>query len=171
MGARHLLLLVRMSRICQHHSPKTDRVISGSLTGGCSSVFSPTSGFAARFANTPSDPDPPPYTLVVLGVKMGNCVGRLSTCGRSGSPSVGSGVGIRSTEAEAGEPRINLCLSSPSFSSSLSAPPASNVSASVWSTGWELCREVGEEARERKEGGGEEGVWGVMGLSSSCPDT
>jgi hypothetical protein len=72
---------------------------------------------------------------------------------------------------EGGVPRINLCLSSPSFSSSLSEPSAPKVSARFWSTGISWCREVGDEARDRKDGGGELGVWGVIGDSSSFGDT
>ena len=67
-------------------------------------------------------------------------------------------------------PRISLCLSSPSFSSSLSAPSASNVSASVGSTRW-FCRDVIDESRDRKDGGGELGSWGDIGLLSSFPAT
>ena len=61
--------------------------------------------------------------------------------------------------------RINRWRSSPPALSSLSeSKPSSNVSASVRSasdlSGSEerRCRDVGEEARERKEGGGEEGI-------------
>jgi hypothetical protein len=140
----------------------------GTLTGGCSSVFSPTSGFAAKLANTPSDPDPPPYTRVVVGVKTGNCVGRLSVGGGAGVSEVVGGATACSVDGE-DVPRINLCLSSPSFSSSLSSPSASNVSASVGST-WRLYREA-EESRDRKEGGGDFGIWGVIGLFSSFTDT
>jgi hypothetical protein len=143
------------------------------LTGGCSSVFSPVSGFALKFANTPSDPDPPPYTLVVVGVKAGRIVGRLTTGGGDGVPSVVGSVATCSEDDEASVPRINLCLSSPSFSSSLSDPSASNVSARFWSTGEASCKrclEVGDEARDRNEGGGEDGV-GLIGVSCSLFDT
>ena len=124
---------------------------------------------ALRFAKTPSDPDPPPYTLVVVGVKTGKCVGRLTTGGAAGVLSVVVGVGgvvDCSVDDGVGAPRISLCLSSPSFSSSLSDPSASNVSARFWSTGEasaSRCLEVGDEARDRNEGGGEEGVIGVSG--------
>jgi hypothetical protein len=61
-----------------------------------------------------------------------------------------------------GVPLINLCLSSPSFSSSLSDPSASNVSTRFWFTeAWGLCdmrRELGEESLDRKEGGGDCGT-------------
>lgn len=138
------------------------------LTGGCSSIFSPASGFAARFANTPSEPDPPPYILVLLGAKTGNTVGRLSSDG--GGASAAASDGDRSADGDACAPLINLCLSSPSFSSSLSAPSASKVSARVRSTG-RLCRDVIEEARDRKEGGGELGVCSVIGECSSFSAT
>lgn len=132
-------------------------------TGGCSSTFSPLSGFALRFANTPSDPEPPPYTLPVPGggVSAGNCVTRLWPEG--GRPSlvivvVVTPAPISSNDATVvGVPLINRCLSSPSFSSSLSAPSASNVSANVWST-TVSCLEEGEEVRDRKDGGGEVGI-------------
>jgi hypothetical protein len=137
---------------------------TGALTGGCCSVFSAASGLAARFANTPSDPDPPPYIPVVVGAKIGNWVDSLSMGGACALGAITCSLG-----GEACPPRINLCLSSPSFSSSLSAPSASNVSARVRSTGW-LCREV-DEVRERKEGGGEVGVSGVAGPFSSFSDT
>ena len=67
--------------------------------------------------------------------------------------------------------RINRCLSSCSSSAS-DAPPSSNASARVWSSS--LCngscasnrREVGEEVRDLKDGGGEEGACcGDVGLS------
>lgn len=63
-----------------------------------------------------------------------------------------------------GVPRIKRCLSSPSLSSSLSRPSVSNVSANVLSasvddgSSRERWRAVGDEARERNEGGGEEGL-------------
>lgn len=131
----------------------------GKRTGGCSSVFSPVSGLALKFAKTPSDADPPPYTLPVVGAKAGKYVALLSIGGAGLSPSVVVVVGVLICSADAldGLPRINFCLSSPSFSSSLSDPSASNVSAKFWSTG-SLCLEVGEEVRDRKEGGGESGI-------------
>lgn len=142
------------------------------LTGGCSSTFSPVSGFALKFANTPSDPDPPPYTLpvVLTGSKTGKCVGVLCTIGRGVSfvvVVIGS-LSTFSVDELAGVPRINLCLSSPSFSSSLSDPSASKVSARFWSS--TLCRDVGEEARERKDGGGEAGMVGLVGVSASLTE-
>jgi hypothetical protein len=134
-------------------------------TGGCSSNFSPVSGFALRFANTPSDPEPPPYTLPPTGgVNAGRCVSLLSMI--AGRPSAaGVSLLICSVDEVAGVPLINRCLSSPSFSSSLSDPSASNVSASVWSTA-ESCRDEGEEVRDRKDGGGELGI-AVLGDSIS----
>lgn len=144
------------------------------LTGGCSSNFSPASGFALKFANTPSDPDPPPYTRVA-GVKAGMYVAaRRSTSGATGVlRGTSEGVAICSADADEGLPLISRCLSSPSLSSSLSDPSASNVSARFWSTGDSASngrREVTEEARDRKEGGGEEGV-ALIGVSISWFDT
>ena len=72
-------------------------------------------------------------------------------------------------EASVGVPRINRCRSSPSFSSSLSEPSASNAEARLGSETFCLCRlvrERGEEEREWKDGGGEEGVMGVGRPSS-----
>jgi hypothetical protein len=157
-------LFVRLHTVSITYSEST----LGQLTGGCSSIFSPLSGFALRFANTPSDPDPPPYTLVEVGVKTGRIVGRLTIGGGTGVPFIVGSVVICSVDDEAGVPRISRCLSSPSFSSSLSDPSASNVSARFWSTGEASCKrclEVGEEALDRKEGGGEDGV-GLIGESS-----
>lgn len=131
------------------------------LTGGCSSTFSPRSGFALRFAKTPSDPEPPPYTLPpgagCTGTKAGNWVTLLSTIvGLDVSEVVVVCVLTCSVEEVLGVPRINLCLSSPSLSSSLSDPSASKVSARFWSTSV-LCRD-GEEVRDLNEGGGELGI-------------
>ena len=147
------------------------------LTGGCSSFSLPASGLALRFANTPSDPDPPPYTLPVVGVgaKTGKIVAlRSMTGGRVSAADVDTRVVCPA--GAVGCPRINRCLSSPSFSSSLSDPSASKVSARFWSTavGWDSlarCREVGEEARDRKDGGGEVGTMGLWRVSSSFADT
>jgi hypothetical protein len=132
---------------------------------------------ALKFANTPSEPDPPPYTLpgVRVGAKTGKIVGlRSITGGRVSAADVDSVV-VCSAAGAVGCPRINCCLSSPSFSSSLSDPSASKVSARFWSTAaeWDSlarCREVGEEARDRKDGGGEFGTKGVLGVSSSFAD-
>jgi hypothetical protein len=64
----------------------------------------------------------------------------------------------------AGSARMSRCLSSRSSSES-EASPSSKVSASVWSSSllrgswWERRRpKVGDEASDRKDGGGEEGV-------------
>ena len=84
-------------------------------------------------------------------------------------------------------PRINRCRSSPLLSSSVSEPaPSSNVSANVLSASEvrgsseeSRCREVGEEARDRNDGGGDKGigcgVWLLCGdsiwsLSDICLD-
>lgn len=160
MEGLHLRQLVRMSMIVVSLCLSTKEKGISKLTGGCSSTFSPRSGFALKFANTPSEPDPPPYTLPVTGcwgTKAGNCVGLLSIIGGLGVSALCVFIVMTfSPELELGVPRINLCLSSPSFSSSLSDPSAANVSARFWSTGSALCRDVGDEARERNEGGGEE---------------
>ena len=75
-----------------------------------------------------------------------------------------------SVDGDGACPRINLCLSSPSFSSSLSTPSASNVSARVGSTG-RLFRDVIDDVRDRKEGGGELGICDVIRLLSSFSAT
>lgn len=107
-------------------------------------------------------------------MKTGSCVGRRSGCGGAAGAllvagSVVSSVGC-SVDGDACCPLINLCLSSPSFSSSLSAPSASKVSARVASTG-RFCRDVIDEACDRNEGGGEVGACGVIGLFSSVSAT
>lgn len=153
------------------------------LTGGCSSSFSPLSGFAFKFANTPSEPAPPPYTrplVAVCGANTGSRVTSLTgACGRA--PSAFSGFVVSSALATSGSPRISRCLSSPSFSSSESEPSASKVSAKVCCSSdrsgslADKWRDVGDEARDRKEGGGELGIeecWvEVIGVSSSFADT
>lgn len=134
---------------------------------------------ALKFANTPSDPDPPPYTrpVVLVGAKAGITVGLRSIVGgRRVAGAAVCSVDVLSIGGGDGWPRISRCLSSPSFSSSLSDPSASKVSARFWSTGTEgeslaRCRDVGEEARERKDGGGEFGTTGLLGESSSFADT
>ena len=141
---------------------------SGGHTGGFSSASCPGVGFALRFAHTP--PLPPPYT-------------------RPGSAGCVLNVGISVTLrwmpgpvgslAGGGFPRISRWRSSPSLSSSESESE-SNVSASVRSSslasGSSASRRcdaaLGEDARERKDGGGEAGGHccaggDVMGESSS----
>lgn len=143
-------------------------------TGGCSSVFSPLSGFADRLAKTPSlvGRGPVAPALAIDGVKTGSSVTLLSIpIGRASSIELPSAVLVGS-----GFPRINLCLSSPSFSASESSP-SSNVSASVCSASVlrgsvaSRCRDEGDDVLDRKDGGGEEGAGtfevGVMGVSSS----
>ena len=75
---------------------------------------------------------------------------------------------------------MRRCRSSPSLLSLSEAVPSSNVSASVLSASVVIgssddrrCRDEGDDARDRKEGGGEEGMvcesWcpsGVLGVSS-----
>jgi hypothetical protein len=111
---------------------------------------------------------------VTGGANAGRCITVLSTiAGRPSGAVAADGVSlfICSTEDdEVGVPLINRCLSSPSLSSSLSNPSASNVSAKVRST-TESCLEPGEEARDRKEGGGDVGVVTIPESVSSFPDT
>lgn len=125
------------------------------LTGGFSSDCSPRSGLADRFANTPSvglDAD----EGIGMGRKAGNSVTRLSTVAWD---VVGVGSDWLNLEV-GGSALINRCRSSPSFSASEASPSskASSKSLSVlFSKG--SCpnrrRDVGDEALERKEGGGE----------------
>lgn len=64
------------------------------LTGGCSSIFSPCSGFALRFAKTPSLEDgraPPPYTLIGASVEAGAGSSVVALC-RAGMSSVATVV-------------------------------------------------------------------------------
>lgn len=67
--------------------------------------------------------------------------------------------------AEEGSPRISLCRASPvSFPSVSESPPSSNVSANVRSaseatgSSERICRDDGDDARDRKDGGGEAGI-------------
>lgn len=131
---------------------------SEALTGGCSSFSdSVRSGRADRLAKTPSVPTPPPMTLgrelddVVLG-EMVACPSNASRCGPE--PLLMDGLdGVALC-------RTSRCLSSGSSSSLASS--VSNASARSGSTG---PRRVGEEARERKDGGGELGMaaWCSLG--------
>jgi len=115
---------------------------------------------------------------VIVGANAGRCVSLLSTIvGRPLAVAVavavidGVSLFICSTEDdEVGVPLINRCRSSPSLSSSLSDPSASNVSARVRST-TESCLEPGEEVRDRKEGGGDVGIGTIPDSVSSFPDT
>ena len=122
-------------------------------TGGFSSASSPLVGFALRFAQTP--PFPPPYTRPLTGacvLKEGSSVTLLCRPGGGGASSSGSGF-----------PRIKRWRSSRPSSSSSSSESESNVSARVrssWCVGGSSesrRRDVGEEAREWKDGGGEAG--------------
>lgn len=141
------------------------------LTGGCSSVFSPRSGFALRFAKTPSlaeekwpgtaAPGTAVGYLAAVGVKFGNSVTmRWSTAGL-----VPSCTTLCSSSDE-WVPCISRCRSSPPlFPSASESSPSSNVSASVLSASNAIgsseerkCRDAGDEARERKDGGGDEGI-------------
>jgi len=127
----------------------------GRHTGGFSSASCPGVGFALRFAQTP--PLPPPYTRPVLGacvLKTGISVTLLWMPGATGWSSV------------VGFPRISRWRSSRPSSSSSSSESESNVSASVRSswlaTGSSASSRrdappSGEDARERKDGGGEAG--------------
>lgn len=97
--------------------------------------------------------------LTTAGVAPGKAVTVL--CGRTGL--VTSGTVLCSSSGVEGVPRISRCLeSSASFSSESEASPSSNVSASVRSASEAIgsseerrCRDVGEEARDRKDGGEE----------------
>lgn len=95
------------------------------LTGGFSSSCSPRSGFAERFAKTPSvglDRD------AGIGLKAGSSVTRRSMVGagrESGTDVVG---GVASGLAPDVSALIKRCLSSASFSAS-EPSPSSNVSA------------------------------------------
>ena len=131
------------------------------LTGGCSSVFSPCSGLALRFAKTPSLEEgraPPPYTRIGASVEVGGGSSVTALCRVGESP-------VSSLPDSEGLPCISRWRSSPP-SLSLSEPlPSSNVSASVRSASERIgssearrCRDVGEEARDRNEGGGELGT-------------
>ena len=147
------------------------------LTGGWSSVFSPRSGFAFRFANTPSFEEAnrvPPLgvrvtTEGITGAGAGSWVTVLWTTGLS--PWFETEVGGEAL------PRISRWRSSPSLSSSVSEhAPSSNVSANVLSASEvrgsseeSRCLEVGDEARDRKDGGGDEGIGG--GGWSLCGDS
>jgi hypothetical protein len=82
-------------------------------------------------------------------------------------------TGSRMDEASVGVPRISRCRSSPSFSSSVSEPSASKAEARLGSeTDWlgRVVRERGEEEREWKEGGGEEGVGRLSSVAATCGD-
>jgi hypothetical protein len=130
-------------------------VVRAVHTGGFSSASCPGVGFALRFAHTP--PLPPPYTRPLLGacvLKTGISVTLLWMPGGAGSSS------------DRGFPRINRCLSSRPSSSSSSSESESNVSARVRSSSLatgssassrRVAPPVGEDARERKDGGGEAG--------------
>lgn len=70
-----------------------------------------------------------------------------------------------SSPGDEGVPRISRCLvSSSSFPSESEPSPSSKVSASVRSASEAIgsserrCRDVGEEVRDRKDGGGEDGI-------------
>jgi hypothetical protein len=125
----------------------------GELTGGCSSFSgAPPSGLADKFENTPSDCIPPP-TILPPGADAFACV-RCSFRSTDDACVVGD-VGVLTSRL----------LSSDS--SSLSSPSASNASARSGSTISFLRLEDTEEARDRKDGGGESGVgWDRGGCSN-----
>lgn len=140
-------------------------LVKGRQTGGCSSfsaVPSVRSGRADIFANTPSDPNPPPITRgrepdEAVSDVAGTEVGAVGAESRAESL-VDLMVGVESC-------RTNLALSS--VSSSL-ASSSSNASARSLLT---RPFRVGDEAREWKDGGGELGTWarrcGTSSWSSS----
>ena len=152
----------------------------GVRTGGCSSSFSPRSGLAFRFAKTPSLEEEkgigavaplPGRALVVVG-GAGVVSNRGSSVILRSKPGAAS---LRELPLEAVVPvgRIKRCLSSLPASSSSSEPaPSSKVSANVLSTSPEIredvlgCRDAGDEALDRKEGGGDEGIGAGVRSSS-----
>ncbi len=134
------------------------------LTGGCSSSFSPRSGLASRLAKTPSLEEEngakgAPLLAAGIGVIPGNCVTALRGAGGLLSPLVDAGSSLGGD----GLPRISRCRSSsPLCPSESESEPSSNVSASVLSASEvrgsseeRRCRDVKEEARDLKEGGGD----------------
>ena len=160
MVVRHLLQLARMTSTYVSNLI-TRRSRYSVHTGGCSSSFSPRSGFAARLAKTPS--------LVGLGppaggVTPGNSVTLRTICG-VGLPEAAPG---RSTfgvsTGETGVARMSRCLSSTSSSPFSEPSPSSKASASVCSlsssrgSSASNLLDVGDEALDRNEGGGDEGM-------------
>ena len=146
----------------------------GDLTGGCSSSFSPRSGLAFRFAKTPSlDWDreeiggAPVWCTDIREGTGGFAPGSAMTPGRSGlSPSCTTRCSVFDRTVLV---RIKRWRSSPSsFNPSSESEPSSKVSANVRSASdargssevgkW---RDEGDEARDRNEGGGEEGLVSV----------
>ncbi len=134
------------------------------LTGGCSSVFSPRSGLASRFAKTPSLEEEngakgAPLLAAGTGVIPGNCVTAL--CRGAGLTTAFVDAG--SALGEEGLPRMSRWRSSSPLWLSESEPdPSSKVSASVLSASEvngsseeRRCRDVNEDARDLKEGGGD----------------
>jgi hypothetical protein len=138
-------------------------------TGGASSFSSsPTSGRAERFENTPSDCMPPPTTrgrpVAVLARGPVHAYGPAMAValGSSVRDEAGSPLDAASS---AGAPlagcRTSRWRTSSASSSSLASPSDSNASARVGSTGRSWRRRiVVDEARERNEGGGDDGCGG-----------
>lgn len=137
-------------------------LVKGRQTGGCSSFSgapSVRSGRADIFANTPSDPNPPPITRgrepdEAVSDVAGTELGAVGAESRAESL-VDLMVGVESW-------RTNLALSSVSSSLASSSSKASARSL--------LTRpfRVGEEAREWKDGGGELGTRARGCGTSSC---
>lgn len=101
-------------------------------------------------------------------MEVANCVICLSTrCGRSPLVTFDS-----SSLVDEGVPLINLCLWSPSFSSSLSDPSPSKASerASRLEESTRCRREFSDDALDRNDGGGDDGI-GDVGSSISASAT
>jgi hypothetical protein len=161
MGAlRRLPRLRRTGWLLAAVRERTENV----LTGGCSSVFSPRSGLASRFAKTPSLEEEngakgAPLLADGTGVIPGNCVTALCSGAGLTPPFVDAGSGLGGE----GLPRMSRWRSSSPLWLSESEPdPSSKVSARVLSASEvkgsseeRRCRDVNEEARDLKEGGGD----------------
>lgn len=120
------------------------------LTGGNSSFSddeSVRSGRADMFANTPSDPNPPPITR---GLEPEESAAAYTFgCATGG---VGRETSLDELIVGVEFWRTSRCLSSVSSSLASSSSKASARSGST------VLRRVGEEAREWNEGGGELGM-------------
>jgi len=132
-------------------------------TGGSSSFSAslPRSGLAIKFAKTPSDWTPPPYTLVDLVADPAAADGRIVCvvavgCDVAEDASVCAALLVPDDVLL----RTKRCLSS--ASSSLSSD-SSNASARSGLTVWFLSLDMIDDALEWKEGGGELGI-GCVGL-------
>lgn len=160
---------------CQHKTCNNTGRLQGAvwvLTGGCSSIFSPRSGFALKFANTPSlewekaekGAAPVEGLAGTLDETGGTTTGILVTAPGKFGPS--PLFTARCSESDRWVlARMRRWRSSPtSFPSSSESEPSSKVSASVLSASVVIgssdsrCLDDGDDARERNEGGGEDGM-------------